>query len=156
MVEALYIAATQDQETAVADYLQVQLEAGSLTLAGLQQQFGTTPTGALPSSTVQQHPLAAYDQLLSNHASPSSIPTPDSNGREQPLPQSQPAPQATASLPYAQPVAEHRTAGDSGGVVVRSIFARTLSIGVRPPLPGANATRPARVPTAARKKFYQL
>jgi hypothetical protein len=156
VVEALYIAATQDKETTVADYLQVQLEAGSLTLAGLQQQFGTTPTGALPSSTVQQHPLASYDQLLSNNASPSSIPTPQSNGREQPLPQSQSAPQATASLPYAHPVAEHRTEGDSGGMVVRSIFARTLSIGVRPPLPSADATCPARGPTAARKKFYQL
>ncbi len=156
IVEALYMAATQDKETAVADYLQVQLEAGSLTLAGLQQQFGTPPTGALPSSTVQQHPLASYDQLLSNHANPSSIPTPQSNEREQPLPQSQPAPQTTASLPHAQPVAEHRTEGDSGGVELRSIFARTLSIGVRPPLPSADATCPARGSTAARKKFYQL
>jgi hypothetical protein len=156
VVEALYIAATQEKETAVANYLQVQLEAGSLTLAGLQQQFGTTPTGALPSSTVQQHPLASYDQLLSNPANPASIPPPQSNGREQPLPQSQPAPQATASLPHAQPVAEHRTAGDSGGVELRSVFARTLSIGVRPPLPSTDATCPARGSTAARKKFYQL
>jgi hypothetical protein len=156
IVEALYIAATQDKETAVADYLQVQLEAGSLTLAGLQQQFGTMPTGALPSSSVQQHPLAAYDQLLTSNDSTSSFPTPDSSGPEQSLPQSQPAPQATASLPHAQPVAEHRTAGDSTTVELRSVLARTLSVGVRPPLPSADATRPARSPTSPRKKFYQL
>jgi hypothetical protein len=39
MVEALYIAATQDKETAVADYLEAQLHQGSLTLVGLQQHF---------------------------------------------------------------------------------------------------------------------
>jgi hypothetical protein len=156
VVEALYIAATQDKETAVADYLQVQLEAGSLTLAGLQQQFGTPPTEALPSSTVQQHPLAAYDQLLTSNDSTSSFPTPNPSGPEQPLPQSQPAPQTTASLPHAQPLAEHRTAGDSRTVELRSVLARTLSVGVRPPLPSADATRPARSPTSPRKKFYQL
>lgn len=39
LVEALYIAATQDNETVVADYLQAQLSPATLTLAGLRQQF---------------------------------------------------------------------------------------------------------------------
>jgi hypothetical protein len=39
MVEALYIAATQDNETAVADYLEDQLTGGTLSLNGLRQHF---------------------------------------------------------------------------------------------------------------------
>jgi hypothetical protein len=157
IVEALYIAATQDKETAVADYLQVQLEVGSLTLAGLQQQFGTTSTVALPSSTVDQHPLSSYDQLLtSNDSNASSILTSDSSEREQSLSQSQLTPQATPSLPHAQPLAESGTEGDSRTVELCSVLARTLSIRVRPPLPSSDATCPPRGSTAARKKFYQL
>lgn len=40
MVESLYIAATQDRQSQVADYLQTQLAAKALTLASLQQHFG--------------------------------------------------------------------------------------------------------------------
>jgi hypothetical protein len=39
MTEALYIAAQQDKEYAVAQYLRAQLEAHDLTLVHLQQQF---------------------------------------------------------------------------------------------------------------------
>ncbi|MBD0270269.1 MAG: DDE-type integrase/transposase/recombinase, partial [Cyanobacteria bacterium Co-bin8] len=52
IVEALFIAATQEKETAVADYLEVQLQTGSLTLEGLRQQFGTGSLITLPASTV--------------------------------------------------------------------------------------------------------
>jgi len=55
IVEALYLAATQDKETAVADDLAGQLQQGSLTLAGLQQQFQLLPPAPLPAITVQQH-----------------------------------------------------------------------------------------------------
>jgi hypothetical protein len=39
MVEALYIAATQDKETTVADYLEQELKAQTLSFKRLQQQF---------------------------------------------------------------------------------------------------------------------
>jgi hypothetical protein len=39
MVEALYIAATQNQEVAVTDYLERELKAQTLSLQRLQQQF---------------------------------------------------------------------------------------------------------------------
>jgi hypothetical protein len=59
IVEALYIAASQDKEVVVADYLQAQLESITLTLTSLQQQFGIISKAALAPSTVQQHPLAS-------------------------------------------------------------------------------------------------
>ena len=163
MVEALYLAASHDKERAIADYLHAQLEAGSLTLRGLQQQFGNLSKDTLPASRVQQHPLASYDQLLSNPAnstdsadSTDPSPPPEGNHRGQSLPQSQPAPQTTPPLPHAQPLAEPRAEGDAGGVVLRSVFAGVMPIGGRPSLPSADATRAQRSSTPPRKKFYQL
>jgi hypothetical protein len=52
MVEALYIAATQDKELAVAEYLQKQLEWGSLTLERLQAQFQLSSPLATPAIVV--------------------------------------------------------------------------------------------------------
>jgi hypothetical protein len=63
MTEALYIAAQQDKEYAVAQYLRAQLEAHDLTLVHLQQQF-QSPSQPLPSLEVEQHPLNTYDTLL--------------------------------------------------------------------------------------------
>lgn len=163
MVEALYLAASHDKERAIADYLHAQLEAGSLTLRGLQQQFGSLPKDTLPASRVQQHPLASYDQLLSSPAnsadsvgSTDPSPPPEGNHRGQSLPQPQPASQTTPPLPHAQPLAEPRAEGDAGGVVLRSVFTGVMPIGGRPSLPSADATRPQRSSTPPRKKFYQL
>lgn len=64
IVEALYIAATQDQQSAVADYLQLALETQTLTLKRLQQQFSPVPTAALPTLNGTQHDLHSYAQLL--------------------------------------------------------------------------------------------
>ena len=64
MVEALYIAATQNKETAVADYLEQQLQVGTLSLAGLRRHFQLLLEIQLPSVSVQQHNLHDYDQLL--------------------------------------------------------------------------------------------
>jgi len=155
IVEALYIAASQDKEAVVAHYLQAQLESATLTLTSLQQQFGIIPKAALAPSTVQQHPLASYDQLLCTPACPDTIHC-DSPQPEQSLPVPQPSPQATAPLPHAQPLAEHRTESGATPVVLCSDFAGTMSIGVRPPLPGADAAGTQRGATAHRKKFYQL
>lgn len=64
MVEALYIAACQDAETAVALYLQTALDQDNLTLVGLQTRFGLTAEAEPPSLSGQQHSLSDYDQLL--------------------------------------------------------------------------------------------
>lgn len=64
MVESLYIAAIQDRETTVANYLEQQLASHRLTLTRLQQQFHL-PQSSLPQPlTPTQHPLSNYDQLL--------------------------------------------------------------------------------------------
>lgn len=65
MVECLYIAAVQDKEYLVALWVEGQLRSQTLTLMRLQQQFCCVPTPTrLDASTVQQHSLAHYDQLL--------------------------------------------------------------------------------------------
>jgi hypothetical protein len=66
MVEALYVAATQDKEAEVATYLAVQLAAQTLTLRQLQQAFDLIPhTKTMTFIETTQHQLATYDQLLS-------------------------------------------------------------------------------------------
>lgn len=69
MTEALYIAAKQDKEHAVATYLSEQLKAESLTLFGLQQQFQVTAQVTIPTLQTQQHALPTYDQLLTSNDS---------------------------------------------------------------------------------------
>ena len=65
MTEALYIAAKQDKEYAVAQYLRGQLQSDDLTLANLQHHF-QMPSQALPALEVEQHPLTTYDTLLAH------------------------------------------------------------------------------------------
>ena len=84
-VEALYIAATQDKESAVAEYLAAQLTTGTLTVAALQRRFQLLNERTLPAVQVQQHDLKAYDQLLQTES----------------LPESQPPPQTSTPLPHA-------------------------------------------------------
>lgn len=67
MCEALYIAAKQDKEHAVAQYLQAQLNANTLSLVGLQQQFHLADVPPPPPLPTQQHDLTHYDQLLYAH-----------------------------------------------------------------------------------------
>lgn len=65
MVESLYIAAVQDKEYLVALWIEGQLRAKTLTLLRLQQQFHSPPTKpSFDTSTVAQHSLSSYDQLL--------------------------------------------------------------------------------------------
>ena len=64
MVESLYLAAVQDKEYAVGLWLSGQLRSGHLSLSRLQQQFAAPPIARLETSTVEQHSLSSYDQLL--------------------------------------------------------------------------------------------
>lgn len=67
MCEALYIAAKQDKEHAVAQYLEAQLNTNTLSLVGLQQQFHLADVPSPPTLQTQQHDLTHYDQLLYAH-----------------------------------------------------------------------------------------
>lgn len=64
MTESLYIAAKQDKEYAVAQYLTRQLQAHTLTLVNLQKHF-QMPSHTPPILETEQHPLTNYDTLLS-------------------------------------------------------------------------------------------
>lgn len=64
MVEALYIAAVQDRQTAVAAYLDAQLQAGTLTLPEFQRYFHLCELSHSSRPCFEQHPLSPYDQLL--------------------------------------------------------------------------------------------
>ena len=84
MVEALYIAATQDKETAVADYLEDQLTAGALSLTALRQHFNVLCDAALCPLTYSQHPLDDYDHLLNHPQLSQSLSNPEYSSQESP------------------------------------------------------------------------
>jgi len=144
MVEALYIAATQDKETAVANYLQAQLETATLTLAGLRQQFQLLRDLKVPRLTITQHDLTNYDQLL-----PGATP-------DQPLSEPQSSPQTTAPPSHAASLGNARTTSDAGRLVLRTVLAGSVRIGSATPLECSHPTRPHRSPTARRKNGFQL
>ena len=71
MVEALYIAATQDKQQAMLDYLQTQFEAESFTLSDLQKHFQIPQPESHPLN-IHQHSLDDYDQLITHDSFQSS------------------------------------------------------------------------------------
>jgi hypothetical protein len=146
MVEALYIAATQDKESAVETFLTTQLRAGTLTLFELQRHFQLLgESTVLPTIDVQQHPLSPYDELLDTAA-----PNPES------LRQPQSAPQTTPVVSYAQPLAIHRTKGHFRTMVLCAVLACFVRAGVSTSISGAPSACPRRSATPQRKKFYDL
>lgn len=79
ITEALYIAATQDQELQVAQYLQTQLESASLSVSTLQRAFASTlDLEGIPTVSSIQHDLSSYDDLLQAGGG-QSLPNPDDN-----------------------------------------------------------------------------
>jgi len=145
MTEALYIAAKQDKEAAVAQYLAMQLQAEQLTLAGLQAQFPATPVPATPDLVVEQHPLTQYDQLL--HHVPNS-----NNGHRD----AQPTAQVAQAAAHQKPVARPRTPSAATGLDTRPVLAGSLRIRGDAALPSACTTHTQRRTSAARKGALQL
>lgn len=144
IVEALYIAASQDKQGAVAHYLHTQLEANTLTLAALRQHFGLLNSSRIPPLQIQQHALSSYDQLLS--------PTPIAES----LPKPQPTPQALAPVSYADSLGEPRTSSHARELVLRSVLAGSLRIGSPASLECPPAKSLVRSSTAKRKNPFQL
>jgi hypothetical protein len=157
MVEALYIAATQDKELAVSEYLQQQLAEGSLTIGGLQRQFQLPSRQAAPAIAVTQHSLVSYDQLL--HYEPANQPhrsSPDDSHATESLRESEHPSQKPQALPHAQPLAKARTAGHSGALELCPIPAVALGTRSHPTLPGQNSTGDKRVAVTSGKSAQQL
>jgi len=144
IVEALYIAATQDKEYAVALYLQAQLAAGTLSLAQLRRQFQLLSELDVPDQQIHQHDLLSYDQLLRPQPSAQS------------LPESQPASQTAQTLSHANSVANARTSSGAGGLVLCSVLAGTVRVGGTATLASSPPTCPGRSATAKRKNPFQL
>jgi hypothetical protein len=108
IVEALYLAATQDQEATVANYLEQELKAQTLTLKRLQQHFRRDVPESFPQLTIEQHDLASYDQLLDSANSRTDSSDDD---RHHPKSLSAPlsSPPAASTISHAHPVGVCRT-----------------------------------------------
>lgn len=138
LVEALYIAATQDKEQSVVQDLQTHLETKTLTLVALRQHFGLLNATGVPQCPIAQHDLSSYDQLLSPTPSTESLPKPEFT------------PQATATLPHADPLGKPRTSSHARELVLRSVLAGSLRIGGTTALEYPSAKGFERSPTTKR------
>ena len=135
IVEALYIAATQDKALAVAAYLDEQISDGRLTLVGLRQHFQLLTGTQVPTVSVKQHDLSSYDQLLSPERLVEPLEALDNNSasradqsKQQSVPKSRRSSQKVAPLSHAQPLGRLTTPSRARTVVVRPVFASTLRI----------------------------
>jgi hypothetical protein len=141
MVEALYIAATQDREVEVASYLKTELAAGTFTLHRLQYQFNLMKTLPVPEVTSVQHELSSYDQLFQPQS-----PAPVESLRD---------PDDGAQTPQAQPLpvrlANGRTSSHPGELELRSIPVGTGGRGSLPSRPSSDCPRAHRSAIALRK-----
>ena len=160
MVEALYIAATQNKEAAVADYLSAQLAAGTLSLSCLRRHFQLLRDQQVPTVTVQQHQLDDYDQLLipdtTTAKGSNSTCLTDAPATLKPLPNSQNPSQDPPVISYTRSVGIPRTPSPATPMVLRSVLAGTLAIGGRPTLVSPPRTGQKRRYSARRKNGFQL
>lgn len=144
ITEALYLAATQDKEAEVADYLDAQLQQASLNVAGLQRAFDTTLTvEQCPTIHSVQHDLSGYDQLLSQPTG-GALSDPDEH------------PQTAQTQTLSRPVANPRTASHPRTLVLRSV-----PVGFGSGRSGSTRTKshlpcPSRSAAALRKVLDQL
>jgi hypothetical protein len=149
IVEALYIAAQQDQESGVADYLKEQLQHNCLTLSGLQQHFQSA-ISAPPPVSVQQHDLTHYDQLL-NYGSSFPQPSAELALRESNSPSENPE-----TVPHPDSLATPGATGHSGTLVLRAVLACFVRMGNPKPTHRENPTGTARGATPEWQKLNQL
>jgi transcriptional regulator with XRE-family HTH domain len=141
MVEALYIAATQDREVAVASYLKTELAASTFTLARLQHQFNLMKSLPIPEVASVQHELSSYDQLFQPQ-SPSPVESLRDSDDGTQTPQAQPLPVR---------LAERRTPSHPGELELRSIPPGTGRRGSQSARPSPDCPRAHRSAIALRK-----
>lgn len=160
MVEALYIAATYDQEQAVADYMSEALAQKQLTLTRLQQQFMPSAVAALPPIETQQHSLDSYDQLLSNPNDSSNnnedIQADNEDRQQQSLPTVEQSAQAAQAHQHAYPLGSYREPRFAAAMVLCAIFTQFVPTRGRQTKPNAAKKSKKRSAATRRKKFDQL
>jgi len=157
IVEALYIAATYDQEQAVCDYMTDALAHKQLTLARLQQQFIPSSVAALPPIATQQHSLDSYDQLLSPSNDHSEDTTEDNNNsQQQPLSTTEQPAQTAQAHQYAYPLGSYREPRFAAAMVLCAISTQFMPTGSRQKRPDAAKKSKKRGTASRRKKFDQL
>ena len=159
IVEALYIAATYDQEQAVASYLFDALSKKQLTLRHLQQQFIPNVTAALPSIETQQHALDSYDQLLSgsNDTDDYDVTNHKNNdSNQQSLPTTKRPTQTTQAHQHAYPLGSYREPRFAATMVLCAIFTQFVSTRSRQKRAIAAKARQKGSAASRRKKFDQL
>lgn len=103
MVDALHVAARNDELAGVERYLQRQLSRGALSLDALRDHYGLRPPRgltAMPQLDIPEHQLSSYDELLGG------APQPAGTGE---CPAGAPQTAETGAVP--QPVAGGRAAG---------------------------------------------
>lgn len=141
MVEALYIAATQDREVEVATYLKTELAAGTFTLHRLQHQFNLMKPLPIPDVASVQHELSSYDQLFQRQS-----PTPI-----EPVPNPDDGSQTPQTGALSVRLASDRTPSHPGALELRSIPVGTGGRGSQPPRPSSHCSRAIRSAIALRK-----
>ncbi len=130
MVDALHVAARDNDLAGVERYLRRQLRRGDLSISALRDHYGLRPPRglmAMPQIDIPEQRLSSYDELLGGAPSPAGA----GDGPADPS-------QAAETGPVPQPVAGGRTAGERRGLGSRQL----------PLCPGGTGT-PATAPGAA-------
>ena len=160
MVEALYIAAMQNKEAVVADYLEEQLAANRLTLERLQLHFQLLTKQEFPEVNVTQHSLTEYDGLLAFEEPEESRAEPDLQQLEprgaESVSESQLTAQAPATVPHAEKLGGHRAASHARELVLRAVSLGPLRARNTAAKGFASAKSAQRGTATKRKNGFQL
>jgi hypothetical protein len=131
MVDALHVAARENDLAGVERYLRRQLRRGELNLTTLRDHYGLRPPrgmAAMPELQIPEHTLSSYDELLGSAPQPAGA----GDGAARPI-------ETTETSPDPQPVAGGRTAGQSRGLGSRQLPLCTGGAGTPATAPGAAA-----------------
>jgi hypothetical protein len=131
MVDALHVAARENDLAGVERYLRRQLRRGELNLTTLRDHYGLRPPrglAAMPELQIPEHTLSSYDELLGSAPQPAGA----GDGAARPI-------ETTETSPDSQPVAGGRTAGQFRGLGSRQLPLCTGGAGTPATAPGAAA-----------------
>jgi hypothetical protein len=131
MVDALHVAARENDLAGVERYLRRQLRRGELNLTTLRDHYGLRPPrglAAMPELQIPEHTLSSYDELLGSAPQPAGA----GDGAARPI-------ETTETSPDSQPEAGGRTAGQFRGLGSRQLPLCTGGAGTPATAPGAAA-----------------
>ena len=131
MVDALHVAAKENDLVGVERYLRRQLRSGALTIGALRDHYGLRPPRglmAMPQLDIPEHTLSSYDELLGG------APQPAGAGNRSAI-----AAQAAETGPVPQPVAGSGAAGPDRRLDASQLPLCTGGAGTPAAAPGAAA-----------------